>query len=409
MERKKISIQSSIIWNSAGSIVYLCAQWLISVFVVRLAGVETAGNLTLAMSINNVFYSIAMQGIRNYQVSDVNKKYKDETYVNSRLISCIVTIMICIIYCGVVKYNSVQKGCIIAYCLFKMSEALYDAYAGICQKYWRMDYIGKSWMIKGIVTMIAFLIGLFFTSDLVVAIMCMTIASFCVIVLYDIPKTKSLTQIKILLANKKNFGLMRECFPLFCYLILSTIIPTIPRVIMERVLGSYALGIYGSIAAPTLIVQMGASYIFNPFLTLFAEQYNEGKVKEFWDTLKKCIIAISALCVVSLVGGKLLGRWGLTFLYGKEVAKYEALLLPLIGCTILTALVWFLCALLTVVRDLKGLIISNLIALIFCVFCSLLFLEKFHMQGANIALVFSLLIEIACLWKFLRNKVNKEY
>ena len=43
MEEKKVSIQKSIIWNSAGSMVYLITQWLISVLVVRLSGVETAG------------------------------------------------------------------------------------------------------------------------------------------------------------------------------------------------------------------------------------------------------------------------------------------------------------------------------------------------------------------------------
>ena len=92
MEEKKVSIQKSIIWNSAGSMVYLITQWLISVLVVRLSGVETAGVLTLAMSVNNVFYSIAMQGIRNYQVSDMKEKYTSGIYVSSRLIICILSL-----------------------------------------------------------------------------------------------------------------------------------------------------------------------------------------------------------------------------------------------------------------------------------------------------------------------------
>ena len=67
--------------------VYLITQWLISVLVVRLSGVETAGILTLAMSVNNVFYSIAMQGIRNYQVSDMKRNmHLRAPCVSSRLI-----------------------------------------------------------------------------------------------------------------------------------------------------------------------------------------------------------------------------------------------------------------------------------------------------------------------------------
>lgn len=406
MERKKISIQSSILWNSAGSIVYLVTQWIISIFVVRFSGVEDAGNLTLAMSVNNIFYSIAMQGIRNFQVSDTNEKYKDHTYVYNRILSCILSFGICLLYCGIIQYSSEQKICIIAYCLFKMSEALYDVYAGICQKNWRMDYIGKSWMIKGIVTLGAFVGFYIISENLLWAILGMAISSYIVVGVYDVPKTHSLSQIRISLKDKDCLKLTIECFPLLCYLILSTIVPTIPRIFMERILGNYALGIYGSIATPTAIVQMGASYIFNPFLTLFAEQYNSGKIVQFRNTMKKCILTISCFSVIALIGGKILGKWGLNLIYGSEVAEYVSLLLPLILCTILTSLVWFLCALLTVVREFKGLIISNLIVVILSGISSIFCLKIFGMQGASIALGISLGVEILFLWLFLKKKLN---
>lgn len=406
MERKKISIQSSILWNSAGSIVYLVTQWIISIFVVRFSGVEDAGNLTLAMSVNNIFYSIAMQGIRNFQVSDTNEKYKDHTYVYNRILSCILSFSICLLYCGIIQYSSEQKICIIAYCLFKMSEALYDVYAGICQKNWRMDYIGKSWMIKGIVTLGAFVGFYLISGNLLWAILGMAISSYIVVGVYDVPKTHSLSQIRISLKDKDCLKLTIECFPLLCYLILSTIVPTIPRIFMERILGNYALGIYGSIATPTAIVQMGASYIFNPFLTLFAEQYNSGKIVQFRNTMKKCILTISCFSVIALIGGKILGKWGLNLIYGSEVAEYVSLLLPLILCTILTSLVWFLCALLTVVREFKGLIISNLIVVILSGISSIFCLKIFGMQGASIALGISLGVEILFLWLFLKKKLN---
>lgn len=63
MEEKKVSIQKSIIWNSAGSMVYLITQWLISILVVRLSGVETAGIITLAhVWLTMYFISIASRG-----------------------------------------------------------------------------------------------------------------------------------------------------------------------------------------------------------------------------------------------------------------------------------------------------------------------------------------------------------
>ena len=80
-----------------------------------------------------------------------------------------------------------------------------------------------------------------------------------------------------------------------------------------------------------MIVQMGASYVFNPFITLFAEQYSSGNIRDFWKTFRKCMAAILLISVVALGGGKIFGHWGLELLYGDEVAAHEDLLLPLIA------------------------------------------------------------------------------
>lgn len=408
MNKKRLSIQENIIWNTIGSIMYMVTQWLITILVVRIAGVETAGNLTLAISVNNIFYSIAMFGIRNYQVSDVSEKYSNKTYIHSRMVSCLMATILCWGYCMVIGYSSVQKVCTITYCLFKMSEAFYDVYAGIEQREWRMDYIGKSWMYRGIVTFICFLCGLYLTKNLSIAIMGMVISSFLIIILYDIPATKKIANINTVSSIDSCMCLMKECFPLLCYLILSTVVTMLPRLIMERKLGSYALGVYGSVSAPTVIVQMGASYIFNPFMTLFAEQYNNGQQKEFWSTFRKCLLGIVGISIISLAGGKLLGVWGLNLLYGKEIAEYVDLLLPLICSTVLTAFIWFLCGLSTVVRDFKGLIISNVIALIISFYSSFILIDRFTMQGATMALIVSLLIEALFIILFLKKKVEIE-
>jgi len=206
-----------------------------------------------------------------------------------------------------------------------------------------------------------------------------------------------------------NLLLMKECLPLLIYTILSTTIPTIPRLFLEREMGSYALGIYGSVSTPTIIVQMGASYIFSPFMTLFAEHYNDKKEAEFKANLKKCFAAIAILGTVSLIGGKLLGKWGLTLLYGEKVAAYDSLLLPLIVCTILTALVWMLCGLLTVMRDFKGLLICNVYTLFISLFISRILIQAFEIQGASIALGISLAVEIVGLYIYLQKRLRKQF
>ena len=73
----KINVKNNILWSSAGSFIYMLTQWLLSVFIVRISGFDDAGTYSLAMSIANVFYGIAIYGMRNYQVSDISGKYEN--------------------------------------------------------------------------------------------------------------------------------------------------------------------------------------------------------------------------------------------------------------------------------------------------------------------------------------------
>ena len=77
------------------------------------------------------------------------------------------------------------------------------------------------------------------------------------------------------------------------------------------------------------------------------------------------------------------------------------------GCTILTAIVWFLCALLTVVREIKGLVICNVIILPVSYFGAYLLIQQYGMQGGSISLAVSYLIEIGALWFWLLRKIKQ--
>ena len=56
---KKLSVGQNALLNSIGSLFYLGCQWLITVLVIRIGSVEDGGDLSLAMSITNIFYTLA--------------------------------------------------------------------------------------------------------------------------------------------------------------------------------------------------------------------------------------------------------------------------------------------------------------------------------------------------------------
>lgn len=409
MSEKKLSIQSSVFWNTVGSAFYLGCQWLLTVLVVRLSGVDAAGMLSLAMSVCNIWYCLAVYGMRNFQVSDTRQQYTNGSYIYSRLLTCGAALVGCLIYTLVMPYDFTSTLCILLYFVYKCSEAFFDVYAGIFQKEWRLDYAGKSMMLRGVLSLGSFCLLLKLTDNLCLTIGVMALLCLASILIYDIPTARKLTEIKLDTHFSKVKALLIECFPLVIYTLLSSAIGSIPRLFLERIAGTYDLGIYSSVATPTLIIQMGATYIFNPFVTLFAERYHEHDKKGFLSALWKCILAVFAIAVIGIIGGKLLGFWGLNLLYGSEVAAHTDLLIPLILCTILTAFAWLLCGVLTAIHQFQGLVVGNAAAVAASIILSPILEQWLNMQGASLSLGLATCIEAIILLLYLVQDIRKHF
>ena len=291
--------------------------------------------------------------------------------------------------------------------IFKAHEALVDVFHGIDQKKWSMDIIGKSFIVRGLSNCLVFIISLYIWKKLEISIFLMIVISYLVIGLYDIPKAEKVDEIWKGKNRKKVKELLKECFPLVVYVFMSTAITSIPRYILELYYGSSVLGIYSSVSMPATVVQVMATYVFSPIMSLFALELANKSKKRFSKLLFKCFGAIIIIALFSLGGAKLLGKWALCLVFGKEIEPYVYMLIPVIISSILTALVWFSCSILTVLRDFKGLIVSNACSLIGCVVLSVYYIKKYSMDGVNIVLILTLALQILLCVGFIGNKIKK--
>lgn len=402
------SVSKSIIWNTVGSTVYLGALWLLNILVVRFGDYSEAGILSLAISIANVVQSIALAGIRNYQVSDVKNQYSNYTYIITRYITSFIGIMGCIIFIGINRYNLYQSICIMSMSLYRIIDALIDVYHGILQKKWRLDIVGKALAIRGVGCVIIFTVILGWTQNLFYAIIGMIIVSILIFVILELPQTKKTETIDRNINLKGIKALIIYAIPLTVYTTLLNSISVTTRYYIELICGESALGYYASIASPALIVQVAATYIFSPLIGLFANLYEQKIYSKFKTMIVKCFGIILIVILVAIIACQFLGDWGLKLLFGEKILAYNYLLLPIVFSTALTAVVLFLSMLLTVVRSLKELVFANMIGFIFNLCVSPWAIKRYSMQGANYILIISLLIDAILLLIFIRKKLIKQ-
>lgn len=401
-----ISIKKNLIWNSVGNFTYLFAQWITTYLVTKVLGYDNAGIFSLAMSLSNTFSTFALYGMRSFQVSDIKQEYNANTYIYSRIITCIVSMVICIIFTLLNSYGAFQTLCIIFYMIFKISETIIDVYHGIDQFNMRMDIIGKSYIYRGILANILFVVAIFVTNNLFFGIVALSIVSYLFIFLYDKIQAQ-----QFYIKEKTSFNLvgklLLKCLPVAIYTFIFTLFSTVPRYFLEKQLGKELLGIYASISLPVVLVQVFATYIFSPFTTIFADLYEKKDKKGFKILFFKITGVLVLLAVVCLIGAMIFGSFGLRILFGEDILEYNYLLIPLVVCTILTAFSWFVFTIIIVIRNFKALNITGAISAIVCLCGSSIFIEKFGLNGATYINALSLLVQIILMLIFIFIYLNK--
>ena len=245
MKTKKLNLKQNILWNSVGNFMFFFFQWLLTYITTKILGFYNAGIFSLAISISNVTNALATYGIRNFQVSDLDNKYNNKTYITARLFTCCLSIFFCFIYLLVVGYDLFTFLCILVYNIFKMSESYTDVFHGIFQKHQRMDINGKSFIFKSILTFVSFVICALLTHNLLISIIVMTIFSYLLLLFYDYKMSFAFVNY---IKENTNFNtiklLLIETFPLAIYYTLSNLLPTIPKVALEKICGNELLGYY---------------------------------------------------------------------------------------------------------------------------------------------------------------------
>ena len=350
------TLKKNMLWNAAGNIIYLMSQWVMTVLVTVLGGLTDAGILSVAMSVSATFQTLALFGIRNFQVSDTQRKYTDSTYTGFRTLTCAGALLICMVFSLISGYLGGQLLAIFLFMMFRLAETYSDVLHGIAQKNDRLDIAGKSFSIKGIGLLVCFLAGFYLSKDLNVGLLLMTLFSCASTLLYDFPAVRKLSEFRLLDPLSRCGKLALETLPLCVYLFLASAISTVPRLILEMQCGKEVLGAYASIFAPALLLQSATGYLYNPFATQFAEWNRQKDRRAFCNLLLKLVLVILGISAVILLAAQFLGEFALVLVFGEQIREYVYLLQPILIVNILISYFGLLSMVVIVLRNFRWLL-----------------------------------------------------
>lgn len=393
-------LRRGFLWNTGGNLCYMLCQFLFSILVIRLGGLTNAGFFNLAQGYANIFLTIASYGMYSFQVSDTNDKYSQYCYIKSRAVTIAAAsgVCVCVVIAGssALGYSALQCACIVLFHAYRMLESATDVFHAAAQRQMDLVLIGKTYALRGVVSLTAFAATLMITRHIGVTLLMMVLSNLVVLLLYTLPRARVYYQ-RVPVAWHSVRSLLTECFPLAVYSALSTTTASLPKILMEQVLGGSDLGIYSAATTPVLLLQVGATYLFTPFITLFSTAYADRSRKRFRRAVLGVQGVVLALLPIGWLIARFLGRWGLEVFVGAQMGVYQPLLEPMVLAAVLTSLVLFYSMILTIMRCMKGLITANLLGIFTAALVSVPCLRIWGMQGATVAAIIALTAQAATL------------
>lgn len=105
--------------------------------VSRVLSAVDSDNYAFALSFANLMVVIGLFQIRNFQATDITRKYSFSEYFLVRLATCLAMIIIMGIYLLVSDYDAYKLQIVFLVTLYRVSDAVSDLYQGLFQQHER--------------------------------------------------------------------------------------------------------------------------------------------------------------------------------------------------------------------------------------------------------------------------------
>ena len=362
-------LRDSYIWNTIGGLLNAGQSALLLIVISRTNPLEDAGIFSIAYAIASLTITLGKYGMRNFQATDVKKKYDYGVYMSSRILTSALMLLLTGYYIvkGIFLLDySVDKYVVIFMMgMLKMVDGIEDVVHGMFQQKGRLDIGAKSMAIRYILMLAVYGISLYITHNLVAS----TIVSFLVSLAYFALTTMLVYRelkepLHISLVDRRVYGLLTECFSLFAGGFLMIYIANAPKYAIDEYMNESVQACFNYIFMPVYAISVLNTFIYQPVLTKLAICFNERNDKRFWKLFIRQFGIIFGLIAAVMLGG---GFWGipvLSLLYNIDLSAYKIpFMILLLGGGIL-ATSGYLSVVVTIMRKQNWLMIGYVSAAI---------------------------------------------
>lgn len=381
---EQVSEKSKFIWNMLGSLSNALATVVLSICVNRILGGNSGGIFALAYSNAQLMLTVGEFEVRNYQATDIHEKYKFSQYFTFRMITCLATIPIVLIYILNNRFSFDEAMIVFVLVMFKNVESFADVYAGRFQQKDRIDLSGKLFFVRVVVSTLLFIIVLMVTEDLMLASVVMALTSFALFFLYDY-RFVFVEDKGVHFNFNRMFDLFKDTLPLFVGAFVMMYVSNAPKYAINTYYTNDLQNIYNILFMPASVINLFSIFVFRPLLFRMTMYWREFKLQQLTRLILLISVGILAFTGVAMIAAWLLGIPVLSFLYAIDLNAYTWDLALVMVAGGLSALMTFGNNVLVVIRKQSVLIPISVVSFVFSIILVPMIVDQYAVRGAIIA------------------------
>lgn len=375
------------ITNTISNITFLFCLWLMSMLLPKITGngFGDAGIFTICLSISNICTAVSTYNITSFFSSDVKKKYKNNIYIYFSFLTTGISLLLSLVLCLIYGYNATVLWSVIFYYIFKAC----DNYSGVLkislQRQGKMYLFNYSLFIRAILSLGVFVLSLWLSQSILFSMLCLAVFGLLYLLAIEVTMTAKVCKGTFKITKeefKTSVTFFYLAFPVFLYGMCFAIIPSIPRLMYENIVGNQTLlGYFGTMSSVTVLIQAATTSLILPFIPKMSKDFKDGEYSKFFKTFIIMVFFVLGLTLVAFLMVFFLGDWALNLVYGSDILEYSYIFKWIVLATGLQSLVIVLADSVVAIGKQRYLLIASIIGSVIMASLSYLFIVRFDMMG----------------------------
>ena len=395
-----VSTKQNYVWNLFGTASSSLISVILLLFASRLLDSHNSDIFSIAYALGQQFFVLGYFQIRNMQSTDIQEKYSFRSYHNTRIVTIIMMIIASVGYVFIQGYDFYKSAIILLLVLYRAIDAYSDVFQGYFQQKNRSDLAGKVQFYRSWIFIIVFGFSLLLTKSLMISsiVICLINLLLTVILDYRISIRNFNTSFSPSLVKDLSsiFSILREAFPLFLNGFLITYVYNEAKIDIDLLLtqGHFSNGIqrdFNVLFMPVFVLSL-LFFILRPLTTQLSIYWYEQKYELFFKQIRLLFVVMTALGVIIIGLGYLIGTEILGLVYGTSLVEYKVPFAILLAGGILNVLALVIDIVMTIFRKQAYLVIAYIATFIVAKFITIPFVKGEGILGASLSFFISMII-----------------